>query len=203
MYIVTALLKTGSYKALHGIFTSHYLRPKSERYSNNAFDDFGSFYGSSEALQSVLAPERHRLYSPAAELIKRQADRADLTFPALIEAELVILLSAFVTPDVVWFPQTLYYKSGNDFPFFVRATQHRHFEKLATITGISNADALREAVKAGYERLGVNQWPRLLHAHSFILGMHEYGQIRILLNEATLCPATTTENIASVKLRGI
>jgi hypothetical protein len=107
----------------------------------------------------VLGSERQKLYSPAAELIKRQADRADLTFPAVIEAELLVLLSALVTPDVRWFPQTSYYNSQFDFPFFVRATQHRHFLKLATITGISDADALREAAKAGYERLGVNQWP--------------------------------------------
>jgi len=75
LYVIAALLKTGSYSVLHEIFTSHYLKPKSERYNNANFDNFGCFYGYSKTLQSVLAPEGKRLYSPAAELIKRQADR--------------------------------------------------------------------------------------------------------------------------------
>jgi TIR domain len=159
LYIIAALLKTASYKVLHDIFTTHYLRPKPDRYGDSNFDNFGCFYGYSESLQSVLGSERQKLYSPAAELIKRQADRADLTFAAVIEAELLVLLLALITSDVRWFPQTSYYNSQSDFPFFVRATQHRHFLKLATITGITDADALREAVKVGYKRLGVNQWP--------------------------------------------
>jgi hypothetical protein len=40
----------------------------------------------------------------------------------------------------------------------VRAAQHRHFQKLAKITGIGSADELREAVKAGHQRLEVNRW---------------------------------------------
>jgi hypothetical protein len=158
LYMVAALLKTGSYTVLHEVFTSHYMRPHSERYDENRFDNFGKFYGYSEALQFVLAPEGRRLHSATAELIKRQADRADLPFPTIIEAELLVLLVALVTPDVRWFPHTLYYKSQSDLPFFVRATQHRHFMKLATITGISDANVLREAVREGYERLGINRW---------------------------------------------
>jgi hypothetical protein len=158
LYVVAALLKAESYKVLHEVFTSHYLRPKSERYGDDVFSDFGLFYGYSEALQSILAPEGRTLLSPAAELLKRQADRTDLPFSKIIEAELLVLLVAFATPNVRWFPQTLYYKSQNDFPFFMRATQHRNFLKLATITGVSDANDLRNAVKAGYQRLGVSQW---------------------------------------------
>jgi len=108
LYIIAALLKTMSYNVLHEIFTSYYLRPKSARYNDSSFDNFECFYGYSETLQSVLGSGRQKLYSPAAELIKRQADRDDLPFPAVIEAELLVLLLAFVTPDVTWFPQTLY-----------------------------------------------------------------------------------------------
>ena len=61
LYVVAALMKTGSYKVLHEIFTSHYLRPKSERYGEDKFDNFGCFYGYSETLQTVLAPKGQRL----------------------------------------------------------------------------------------------------------------------------------------------
>jgi hypothetical protein len=158
LYIVAALLKTRSYNALHEIFTSHYLRPQSNRFSEDKFDSFGCFYGYSETLQSVLAPEGKRLLSPAAELIKRQADREDILFSAVMEAELLVLLMAFVTKDAMWYPQTLYYRSNTEFPFFIRATQHKYFLRLATITGINEVEALREAVKAGQKRLGVVTW---------------------------------------------
>lgn len=158
LYIVAALLKTNSFGILHLILTSHYLLPETEAHGPKQFDTFDAFYGYSEALQ-VLAPEGKRLYAPTAELIKRQADRTHLPFGAVMQAELLVLLMAFITDDARWYPQTLHYSSrAGAFPFFVRAAQHRNFQKLAKITGIDSAEKLREAVKAGHERLGVNQW---------------------------------------------
>lgn len=82
-----------------------------------------------------------------------------MPFTAVIQAELLVLMMAFITDGAHWYPQTLHYSSrAAAFPFFVRAAQHRNFQKLAKITGIVSADQLREAVKAGHERLGVNQW---------------------------------------------
>jgi len=75
-----------------------------------------------------------------------------------MEADLLLLLMAFVVPNVRWYPQTLHYASSSEFPFFIRATQHKHFLKLGVITGILDVDALREVVKAGHKRLGVDQW---------------------------------------------
>ena len=75
-----------------------------------------------------------------------------------MEAELLVLLMAFVTPDVRWYPQTLHYDSYLEFPFFIRATQHKHFLRLATVTGIADSDALRETARAGHERLDVSRW---------------------------------------------
>jgi hypothetical protein len=158
LYIIASLLKRGAYSVLHEIFTSHYLRPKTERYSQDRFDNFGVFHGSSQALQSVLAPNGQRLYSPEAELIKRQADREDFPFSAVTEAELLVLLMAFISVEARWYPGTILYRSQEEFPFFVRATQHKHFLKLAAITGITNADDLRNAVVAGHERLNVKTW---------------------------------------------
>jgi hypothetical protein len=158
LYIVAALMKTSSFGILHLIFTSHYLLPETEAHGPNRFDTFYAFYGYSETLQ-VLAPEGQKLYAPAAELIKRQADRTDLPFTEVMQAELLILMMAFITDSARWYPQTLHYSSRvGAFPFFVRAAQHRHFQKLAKITGIGSADELREAVKAGHQRLEVNRW---------------------------------------------
>ena len=143
LYIIAALLKTNSFQLLHEVFNSHYLLPETIRRGDKHFDRFGAFYGSSGTLQNVLAPEGRRLCSPAAELIKRQAEREDITFGAVMEAELLILLMAFITPGVRWYPQTLHYESYMHAPpFFLRASQHKYFTKLAAITGIQDASAL-------------------------------------------------------------
>ncbi len=159
LYIVAALLKAGAYEDLHSVFASHYLVPSTERYGEKRFERFDSFYAHSETLQSVLAPEGKRLLSPAAALVKRQANREDLRFGDIIQADLLVLMMAFITPETRWYPEMLYYASySNEFLFFVRASQHKNFKKLATITGIHDAEALREAVKEGHERLNTRKW---------------------------------------------
>lgn len=160
LYIIASLIKNQSFQTLHEILTSHYLIPRSERYGDRTFDTFDTFYAYSDTLQAVLAPEGQRLYSPAAEFIKRNTNRDDLSFTKIIEADLLVLLMSLINPNSRWFPQTLYYASyrNGEFPLFLRATQHKWFLKLAIVTGIENADKLRALAKEGYERLGVQQW---------------------------------------------
>ncbi len=155
LYIVAALLKADAFDILHLLFTSHYLLPESEAHGTNRFVNFDAFYGYSQTLQ-VLAPEGRKLLAPAAELIKQQADRIDIPFTDIIQAELLVLMMALITDGTRWYPQTLLYASYDDaMPFFLKATQHRHFVKLAQITGVSAADELRKAVRAGYQRMNV------------------------------------------------
>jgi hypothetical protein len=173
LYIVAALLKARAYEDLHNVFTSHYIRPSTECSGDERFDGFDCFYGYSETLNAVLAPEGQRLYSPAAELIKRQSTRDGLPFTDLIQADLLILLMAFISPDSRWYPQLMYYaRYGIEFPFFLRAAQHKNFRKLATITGINDATALRDAVAKGHERLKIGNWHDFHFESSFSRAMN-------------------------------
>lgn len=173
LYIVAALLKSGAYSTLNEIFTTHYLIPRSDNNGQSSFERFDCFYGYSEALQSVLAPENQRLHAPAAELIKRQADRDDIPFSEIRQADLLILLISLITPETHWYPATLHYSSyGNGYPFFVRAAQHKSFSKLAKITGISDADKLREKVKEGHQRLGTEGWHNFHYERNFWSSMN-------------------------------
>ena len=62
----------------------------------------------------------------------------------------------------------LYHSSyAREFPFFIRAAQHKHFKHLATITGIAQADDLRAAVKAGQERLEAARWVNIHFRSNF------------------------------------
>jgi hypothetical protein len=173
LYTVAALLKVRAFEDLHNIFTSQYLLPSTERYGEKRFERFDGFYAFSETLNSVLAPEGQRLYSPAAELLKRQANREDIPFANIIQSDLLILLMEFITPDATWYPQLMYYsRYGNEFPFFIRASQHKNFKNLAVITGIDDADALRKAYKEGHERLDVRRWHKYPLSENFWSSMN-------------------------------
>jgi len=172
LYIIAALLKTESLDSLHKVFTTHYLLPEIETSGVSRFITFDAFYGYSETLQ-ILAPEGQKLYAPAAELIKRHADRTDITFTNLIQAELLVLMMTFITENCQWYPQTLHYSHrGNAFPFFVRATRHSDFQKLAKITGIKTGEELRAAVKLGHKRLEVDRWHNFWSDRSFWASMN-------------------------------
>jgi hypothetical protein len=159
LYIIAALLKVGAYHVLHDIYSSHYLLPTSDRLGKSNFERFDCFYGYAESLQAVLAPEGRKLRAPAAELLKRQAGRKDLPFEDIMQAELLTLLMSFISPETRWYPQTLHYSSHhNGYPFFVRASQHKHFNKLAIVTGVNSANELKKKVKEGHERIGTSQW---------------------------------------------
>ena len=76
-----------------------------------------------------------------------------------MEAELFALLAATLNEKARWYPQTLYYAGyAGAFPFFLRATQHKHFQKLVMVFGIKSAEDLRSKVKEGFARMNVKDW---------------------------------------------
>ncbi|MGV7185692.1 hypothetical protein [Xanthomonas axonopodis] len=158
LYVIAALLKSGAYDQVRAVLTSSYLVPQSFYSDSGRMRGFDAFYASSTHLQ-VLAGEGRRLRAPAAELIKQQADRQDIKFTDVIEADLIVLLMSFLNKDCRWYPQTaLYLQRYHPSTFFLRASQHRNFVKLAKITGVNSADQLRAKVKEGHVRTGIKEW---------------------------------------------
>jgi hypothetical protein len=183
LYVVASLLKSGAFTTVHEIFTSSYLKPETETYNTaNCFVTFDAFYATSRTLNAVLAPEGQRLFSPSAELLKRQATRADLPFDSIIEADLLVLVAAALNEHSRWFPQTMFYMGyGKSLPFFLRAAQHKHFKKIAVITGIENTDELKTKVKAGIERLDIRRYPdffRMDTSFETALNMNQWDTIK-------------------------
>ena len=155
LYMVAALLKVRAYPTIHEVYASHYLPPKNERYGDLPFVTFDSFYGYCDAIQSELSEEGRRYHSPSAEVIHRQADRDDIPFLAIAEAELLTFLMTLLTDGARWYPGTLnYHRHSAEFRFFLRAAQHKNFAKLAIITGETDASELRSKITYGIEQLG-------------------------------------------------
>ena len=181
LYVVAALMKARSYALLGEVLQSGFLRPSSEVYKPQ--DRFGGvelFYGHSELLGLSLQEGNQRLHSPAAQLLLRQADRNDLVFTDVIQAELLVFLKGLTSSKFRWFPQSLVHARGQVPEFFVRAAQHRHFKNLAAVIGITNADELRAKATAGYEDSGVGNSPMFWMAYSspwHLLNTDQYDTI--------------------------
>ena len=169
LYIVAALLKAQAFGALNHIFSTHYMIPEVDRRGDSYFEKFDCFHGYSRILQDHLTSDGRRYHSPEAELIKRQADRTDVPFETIIEAEALALLMVFLVPDTYWYPGTLHYAPFSKiFPFFLRSTRHAEFKKLAIISGIDNAPQLLEAAIEGHKRLAANQWSNFRFGNNFL-----------------------------------
>jgi hypothetical protein len=165
LYAVAALLKVRRYDLLAAIFGNHYLLPESEGRGTGRFETFDTFWAYSESLQPVLASHGVRLLSPAAAMVQKHADRVDLPFTSVLEADALAFVISVVSETSRWYPAMLLYVSyGRTLPFFVRAAQKRHFQALAQISGLATGDLFRAAYERGAVRLSVSAW------HDFGMG---------------------------------
>ncbi len=147
LYIIAALIKIDSFDVLGEVFRNHYLVPETALYKSSDFDRFGRFWAKSWKSD----------VSQAGGFLRDQADREDLPFVEIVQAELLVFLMACVIPDTRWYPQTcLGMVRGSRFPLFVRAATHKHFMTLASLTGVPDAEQLREKVQMKMERLQNN-----------------------------------------------
>lgn len=150
LYILAALIKVEAFNQVYSLLHSNYLLPVNLRNVGSEFANYSEFFTASDYLQTKLAPENLRLYSPVAELVKRSVTRSDIALGELIQADLVALMVSFIKDGVYWYPQMLLY-SGHyeDYPLFLRAIQHRGFKNIATITGINDSDILAKKIREG------------------------------------------------------
>jgi hypothetical protein len=153
LYFIAALLRAEAFKCLNAILMGSYLHPNAAS-RREQFVRFGAFYAFSEYLKSKMRPDgdaNSTYKAPVVELMKRHAERTDVPFEKLIEADALVWLASMMPPAEWWYPQTLYYASYHNPLFFTRAAQHRHFLKLATILGVTTAAEIRTAVQANKE----------------------------------------------------
>lgn len=178
LYIIATLIKNKKFDILHNLLSHNYLLPNWVKVRNNPFQKFDTFFGYSDSLQ-ILAKEGYKLHSPAAEFIHQHADRKDISFENLSEADLLLLMMASISKDFTWRPHTLYYVDYYyGFPLFLNAANHKGFLKLAKITGVENADQLRKLINEGFERVGIRNWHNFNHNFSEMMNLNNLDTLK-------------------------
>ena len=153
LYSVAILIRLEKFQLVRAILSARFLSGDRQLPPEHRLVSISAFLADSETLQAGFE-EDIRYYSPVAELIKRNADREDITFSDLMQADVLVLFYSFCNDGVYWYPCTIYYASYNYRPeLFLRAAQHKYFEYLAMIAGIASAQEIKLKVKAGAQSM--------------------------------------------------
>lgn len=164
LYLIAVLIKNNRFSNLRTVLTTHYLLPESESQRGNDFGSYNEFWAYSEALNHRKDRLKSNRISLIADLIKERATRQDIPFMDVMQAELIVLLVTLLSENHRWYPHTLIFsgRGGTRFTLFIRAAQHKYFDKIKTITGIASGDKLREKFKEGCEKHKVKQWTAMM-----------------------------------------
>lgn len=153
LYTVAALLKLEKHHTLYIVFTEWYEDKSARNYRQEEFDSFRCFWTpTSEILQDFLnVKEGYKYENTISELVQRSADRPNLPFTSLQEAELIIMLMVLIAPEVNtywhWYPHLLsVFGTSIERGFFLKAKQRRFFKNLATIAGVNDGNQLRQLI---------------------------------------------------------
>lgn len=173
LYIVASLIKTEAFHNVHTILNSSYLLPSHLSSRGMEFCNFSEVYVHSDFLQDKLSPANMRLNSPVAELVKLSANRNDILFRDLKQADLVLLMASLLSLEIQWYPQLLLYSSHHEkFPLFVRAIQQRGFKNIAAITGIKDSKELAEKIIEGAKLKNIDSWGSFHMRKNYLEQMH-------------------------------
>jgi hypothetical protein len=116
---------------------------------------------SSQALHVRNKRLNQRRVSPVADVIKERATRTDVKFDDIMQMDLLLFfMSAILGSEYGrWYPQTFVYANSlTQFPFFQRASQHRHFEKLKIVLGLKSREEVLLKATEGFSKFEIRNW---------------------------------------------
>jgi hypothetical protein len=163
LYTVAMLLSRSVLDALEVLLDDTFIF---ERNGNTLKTDYSRFCTSMESLDRARnARLQLRRTSVAADVLKDRADRNDLQFASLQEADLLLFVRSRLYGKGWWQPRTLVYLSTYQQPFeiFVAMDSKRRFAKLRAILGVESVEELTDKLKATFTQsdatLTLGDWP--------------------------------------------
>ncbi|CAM8118920.1 SEFIR domain-containing protein [Klebsiella pneumoniae] len=153
LYSVAILIRLEKFQLIHSLLSARFLSSDRHLPLDQRLLTINAFLADSDTLQSGFEGDS-RFISPFAELIKRNADREDITFNDIKQADLLILFYSFCN-DIYWYPNTLNYTGYNYRPeLFIRAAQRHYFKQLEIVAGMNSVKDIKLKIKEGAERMG-------------------------------------------------
>lgn len=159
LHVVAALIRSSRFDVLNALFKYDYWLPITVRHLGHDHLPFTVFRGHSDVVASSGPNSNVDASSPIAKLFKDTVTALEFSFENLMEAELLVFMAALVLRPGGWFPATItMVQHSTRFPLFLKAANPLGFRRLAEVTGVRDAEALRREVRTGLEQRGVRQW---------------------------------------------
>lgn len=159
LHVVAALIRSSRFEVLNSLFEYDYWLPITVRHLGHDHLPFTVFRGHSDVVASSGPNSNVDASSPIAKLFKDTVTALEFSFENLMEAELLVFMAALVLRPGGWFPATItMVQHSTRFPLFLKAANPLGFRRVAEVTGVRDAEALRREVRTGLEQCGVRQW---------------------------------------------
>lgn len=101
-YLVATLIKYDRFDLIHKLLLEKYYIYNDYMHQKEYCDFSTFYYAGNESINQALGKQ---YYSPAAELIRKNADNPELPFDKLVEADLLILLVVLANDSITrWYP---------------------------------------------------------------------------------------------------
>lgn len=140
LYTVAAFVSTRRYGDARRLLDQAYVTPETlsgQRLKTYSFGQFNNQAGSLEG--NCAKRENHRRLSVMADLVHDRADRTDIRFSNLVQADVICCLASSRKGDMYgWYPRTIIYagEMGN-LELFARAVTESGFEPLKLLLGFA------------------------------------------------------------------
>lgn len=173
LYLVAILLKSEKYQELSNILHHTYFY-KNSSYGAQVFHEeisiFNSYVGSLDDVRNKRLQQNRT--SVTADTIKHRANNALISFPSLIEADMLLYyITSFKNQSYPWFPRCSIYRSETpNIGVFDRIISGQYFDKVKCLFQVDVVDQFIDMVKIFIERQQNNPMQVGNYHHLRILG---------------------------------
>jgi hypothetical protein len=161
LYLIAILVKWKRFRLASGFLEREYLQQSGS--ADGRLQSFQCFYFHSQALAARDVRLKRNRISPHADLLLDRATLEEAPFPALAQADIILMLKSFLAGrDWPWYPVTgVFLQRGRQggFELFVRARSARHWQGLQTLFNVSSAQEFSAGVKRGIQDKEPHSWP--------------------------------------------
>lgn len=142
LYLIAACISKKKFSVARAIIDYRYLVPRNYGGEDTQVSSYSGFNNHATSIEKC----GERRLSVMADLVKNGANRRDIRFADLMQADSVIFLAK---ESWGWFPRTLVYAEGTRvLPLFARAVDERGLTPLKALLGISTGQELVSRIES-------------------------------------------------------
>lgn len=160
LYCIASLLKNECFDVVNDLLARDYYFPPTSTEVQDRMVAYSEFNRSCVHVDRYFKLQEQRKLSSLGELIKVRANRTDLRFEDLMQADFILFLRGIIH-EADWWPYTLVYTirmMNYPFELFARSQSLAYFTRAKQSLGVSDIDDLRNLIQRKKNTMQVPAW---------------------------------------------